>query len=122
MKPALTEYLRDTSVSQSQSQSQTTAGVRENGDAHAQGKQGGRGVKAVFVGTRRTDPHGALLTHFDETDADWPRFMRIHPVIDWHYREVWRVSSPLPLDPRHIQCPARHRGEDPRKRGKKKLK
>ncbi|RYP30475.1 hypothetical protein DL767_006216 [Monosporascus sp. MG133] len=49
----------------------------------------GRAVRAVFVGTRRTDPHGAALSHFDETDQDWPRFMRIHPVIDWHYREVW---------------------------------
>ncbi|ORY58029.1 uncharacterized protein BCR38DRAFT_353293 [Pseudomassariella vexata] len=46
-------------------------------------------IKAVFVGTRRTDPHGARLTFFDETDRDWPRFMRIHPVIDWHYREIW---------------------------------
>ena len=91
MKAALTEYLHDTSISQSkshpQSQSQSQSKTEVNGD----GKQG-RGVKAVFVGTRRTDPHGALLTHFDETDADWPRFMRIHPVIDWHYREVWRVS------------------------------
>ncbi|KAI2464113.1 putative FAD synthetase [Annulohypoxylon bovei var. microspora] len=60
MKPALTAYLR------------------ERPD-----------VKAVFVGTRRTDPHGAALSFFDETDADWPRFMRVHPVIDWHYREVW---------------------------------
>lgn len=49
-------------------------------------------VRAVFVGTRRTDPHGADLTFFDETDAGWPRFMRVHPVIDWHYREVWGVS------------------------------
>ncbi|KAH7031477.1 uncharacterized protein B0I36DRAFT_289566 [Microdochium trichocladiopsis] len=46
-------------------------------------------IKAVFVGTRRTDPHGGKLTFFDETDRDWPRFMRIHPVIDWHYREIW---------------------------------
>ncbi|KAI1101842.1 putative FAD synthetase [Jackrogersella minutella] len=60
MKPALTAYLRERPE-----------------------------VKAVFVGTRRTDPHGADLTFFDETDSDWPRFMRIHPVIDWHYREVW---------------------------------
>ncbi|KAK8119434.1 FAD synthetase [Apiospora kogelbergensis] len=36
-------------------------------------------VKAVFVGTRRTDPHGAALSFFDETDPDWPRFMRVHP-------------------------------------------
>lgn len=53
-------------------------------------------VKAVFVGTRRTDPHGAALTFFDETDQDWPRFMRVHPVIDWHYREVWGVSVFFP--------------------------
>lgn len=43
------------------------------------------GVKAIFVGTRRTDPHGEKLTHFDPTDSGWPSFMRIHPVIDWHY-------------------------------------
>lgn len=49
-------------------------------------------VKAILVGTRRTDPHGGLLTHFDMTDGGWPRFMRVHPVIDWHYREIWAVS------------------------------
>jgi FAD synthetase len=49
-------------------------------------------VKAIFVGTRRTDPHGALLTNFDPTDNGWPPFMRIHPVIDWRYAEIWAVS------------------------------
>ena len=49
-------------------------------------------VKAIFVGTRRTDPHGKFLTHFDPTDKDWPQFMRVHPVIDWHYAEIWAVS------------------------------
>jgi len=33
-------------------------------------------VKAIFVGTRRTDPHGGSLTFFDETDRGWPKFMR----------------------------------------------
>lgn len=47
-------------------------------------------VKAIFVGTRRTDPHGDKLTHFDPTDAGWPAFMRIHPVIDWHYGKISR--------------------------------
>lgn len=42
-------------------------------------------IKAIFVGTRRTDPHGEKLTHFDPTDGGWPDFMRVHPVIDWHY-------------------------------------
>ncbi|EXJ55255.1 hypothetical protein A1O7_08181 [Cladophialophora yegresii CBS 114405] len=46
-------------------------------------------VKAIFVGTRRTDPHGSHLTHFDPTDHNWPDFMRIHPVIDWHLSEIW---------------------------------
>jgi len=48
-------------------------------------------VKAIFVGTRRTDPHGGLLKHFDPTDHGWPAFMRVHPVIDWHYVDVWTV-------------------------------
>lgn len=52
-------------------------------------------VKAIFVGTRRTDPHGAELTHFDPTDHGWPEFMRIHPVIDWHYVEIWTVRHLL---------------------------
>ncbi|CAG8961633.1 hypothetical protein HYFRA_00006170 [Hymenoscyphus fraxineus] len=46
-------------------------------------------VKAILVGTRRTDPNGGSLTHFDHTDHGWPGFMRCHPVIDWHYAEIW---------------------------------
>ena len=51
------------------------------------------GVKAVLVGTRRTDPNGAGLSAFDRTDGKWPDFMRVHPVIDWRYGEVWTVSN-----------------------------
>jgi hypothetical protein len=62
-------------------------------------------VKAIFVGTRRTDPHGALLTHFDPTDHGWPPFMRVHPVIDWHYAEIWTVSlSSLPTTTLNYTC------------------
>ena len=50
-------------------------------------------IKAIFVGTRRTDPHGATLKYFDPTDRGWPSFERIHPVIDWHYAEIWTVSD-----------------------------
>ncbi|KAK7956317.1 uncharacterized protein PG986_005539 [Apiospora aurea] len=63
-------------------------------------------VKAVFVGTRRTDPHGAALGFFDETDQDWPRFMRVHPVIDWHYREVWGFIRALDVP----YCPLYDKG------------
>ncbi|ORY82353.1 hypothetical protein BCR35DRAFT_303752 [Leucosporidium creatinivorum] len=46
-------------------------------------------VKAVLVGTRRGDPHGANLTPFVPTDAGWPAFMRVHPILDWTYDEIW---------------------------------
>ncbi|PMD13673.1 adenine nucleotide alpha hydrolases-like protein [Hyaloscypha hepaticicola] len=55
-------------------------------------------VKAILVGTRRTDPHGQSLTHFDMTDSGWPAFMRVHPVIDWHYAEIWAFI-------RHFEIP-----------------
>ncbi|KUJ16190.1 adenine nucleotide alpha hydrolases-like protein [Mollisia scopiformis] len=55
-------------------------------------------IKAILVGTRRTDPHGENLTHFDETDSGWPAFMRVHPVIDWHYAEIWAFI-------RHFEIP-----------------
>ncbi|KAL8840663.1 MAG: hypothetical protein Q9176_003776 [Flavoplaca citrina] len=58
------------------------------------------GVEAIFVGTRRTDPHGGMLSGegFDMTDGGWPRFMRVHPVIEWHYVEVWAFL-------RHLNIP-----------------
>lgn len=46
-------------------------------------------VEAVLVGTRRNDPHGQNLKHFDPTDQGWPAFMRVHPIIDWSYAQVW---------------------------------
>jgi FAD synthetase len=55
-------------------------------------------VKAIFVGTRRTDPHGSDLTFFDPTDRGWPEFMRIHPVIDWHYAEIWTFLRELGVE------------------------
>ncbi|KAL7273071.1 3'-phosphoadenosine 5'-phosphosulfate sulfotransferase [Rhizina undulata] len=54
-------------------------------------------IKAIFVGTRRTDPHGEFLTHFDMTDHGWPEFMRIHPVVDWHYQDVWTFLRHLDI-------------------------
>ncbi|KAI9170842.1 putative FAD synthase [Paramyrothecium foliicola] len=63
-------------------------------------------VRAIFVGTRRTDPHGENLKHFDPTDAGWPDFMRVHPVIDWHYTEIWAFIRHLGID----YCPLYDQG------------
>ncbi|KAI5453876.1 NADH:ubiquinone oxidoreductase [Naganishia albida] len=49
----------------------------------------GRGVRAFLVGTRRGDPHGSRLSVRTLTDKDWPQFMRVHPILDWRYTDVW---------------------------------
>lgn len=57
----------------------------------------GKDIKAIFVGTRRTDPHGGKLAPFDMTDRGWPEFMRVHPVLDWRYAEVWAFLRHLDI-------------------------
>lgn len=48
-------------------------------------------VKAVIVGTRRSDPHGRELGDTNRTDVEkgWPDLMRVHPILDWSYQTVW---------------------------------
>lgn len=58
------------------------------------------------MGTRRTDPHGEKLTHFDRTDHGWPDFVRVHPVIDWHYVEIWAFIRHLGIE----YCPLYDQG------------
>ncbi|KAL2869223.1 FAD synthase [Aspergillus lucknowensis] len=55
-------------------------------------------VKAIFVGTRRSDPYGEKLDYFARTDSGWPDFMRIHSVVDWRYAEIWAFIKCLDLD------------------------
>lgn len=55
----------------------------------------GQGVQAVLVGTRRGDPHGATLQPRQATDSSWPQFLRVHPILDWSYGEVWEFLREL---------------------------
>jgi len=52
-------------------------------------------INAILIGTRRTDPHGATLSHRNMTDNGWPRFERINPIINWSYSEVWSFLRQL---------------------------
>ncbi|KAF4613016.1 hypothetical protein D9613_011029 [Agrocybe pediades] len=46
-------------------------------------------ITAILIGTRRTDPHGAKLSHRNMTDPGWPSFERVNPIINWSYTDVW---------------------------------
>ncbi|KAI0293922.1 hypothetical protein BC826DRAFT_1013244 [Russula brevipes] len=52
-------------------------------------------VEAILIGTRRTDPHGATLDFRVRTDPDWPPFVRVHPIINWAYADVWTFLRQL---------------------------
>ncbi|KAL2822986.1 FAD synthetase [Aspergillus granulosus] len=55
-------------------------------------------TKAIFIGTRRSDPYGERLKFFSPTDGGWPEFMRIHSVVEWRYAEIWAFTKALDLD------------------------
>mmetsp|Transcript_13292 Transcript_13292/g.22444 ORF Transcript_13292/g.22444 Transcript_13292/m.22444 type:complete len:336 (+) Transcript_13292:139-1146(+) len=46
-------------------------------------------LKAFVMGTRRGDPNGAEQDAFCPSSPGWPLFMRVNPIIDWTYNEVW---------------------------------
>ncbi|KAF8500177.1 adenine nucleotide alpha hydrolases-like protein [Russula emetica] len=54
-------------------------------------------VEAILIGTRRTDPHGATLGFRVKTDPDWPPFVRVHPIINWDYADVWTFLRRLKI-------------------------
>ncbi len=46
-------------------------------------------VNGVLVGVRNTDPWASGVEEIAETDNGWPKFLRIHPILNWTYSEVW---------------------------------
>ncbi|KAG9045075.1 3'-phosphoadenosine 5'-phosphosulfate sulfotransferase [Tulasnella sp. UAMH 9824] len=64
--------------------------ARGNDDAQdGRNDESVKDIAAIFVGTRRGDPHGAKLDFVTPTDPGWPQFMRVHPIINWSYADVW---------------------------------
>ncbi|EFA77806.1 hypothetical protein PPL_09304 [Heterostelium album PN500] len=47
-------------------------------------------IKAIFAGTRSTDPYSSHLTEFTQTDPSWPQFIRVSPILEWNYADVWK--------------------------------
>jgi len=55
------------------------------------------GTKAFVLGTRDGDPGSQYLDHFSPTDGDWPRIMRVNPILHWRYKDVWTFIRNLSL-------------------------
>lgn len=46
-------------------------------------------LRASLVGMRKGDPGTANLQSFALTDPDWPPLMRVNPILNWSYSQVW---------------------------------
>ncbi|KAI0982126.1 hypothetical protein GJ496_000576 [Pomphorhynchus laevis] len=44
---------------------------------------------ACIMGSRRSDPGCSDLSVLAVTDNGWPSFIRINPIIDWSYTDIW---------------------------------
>jgi FAD synthetase len=55
------------------------------------------GLEAIFLGLRSSDPEGVGVGHFAMTSDDWPRAMRVMPILDWTYHDVWTYIDLLSI-------------------------
>jgi 3'-phosphoadenosine 5'-phosphosulfate sulfotransferase (PAPS reductase)/FAD synthetase len=55
-------------------------------------------INSILLGTRRSDgPYFKQMSAFAPTDGDWPEFMRINPILDWTFSEIWYFIRKLQL-------------------------
>ena len=54
-------------------------------------------IKAVILGTRSSDPGNENVGNFAPSDGDWPTMMRVNPIINWKYSDVWTFIRSLTI-------------------------
>lgn len=55
-------------------------------------------IEAIFIGTRKDDlKPGTKMEPMTPTDNDWPKFMRINPILNWTYGQVWDFIRELEI-------------------------
>jgi FAD synthetase len=55
-------------------------------------------IKAIVLGTRRGDPNAGDQEYFCPSSEGWPPFMRVNPIIDWTYHDVWAFLKHIGVD------------------------
>ncbi|KAJ4807647.1 phosphoadenosine phosphosulfate (PAPS) reductase family protein [Rhynchospora pubera] len=55
-------------------------------------------TQAIFLGTRIGDPNALGQDQFSPSSPGWPPFMRVNPILDWSYRDVWSFLLTCKLD------------------------
>ncbi|KAK4767571.1 hypothetical protein SAY86_015321 [Trapa natans] len=46
-------------------------------------------IRAILLGVRIGDPTAVGQEQFSPSSPGWPPFMRVNPILDWSYRDVW---------------------------------
>ncbi|XP_017758416.1 PREDICTED: FAD synthase-like isoform X2 [Eufriesea mexicana] len=47
-------------------------------------------LKASLMGMRKGDPGTENLGAFTPTDSSWPNLIRVNPILNWSYDQVWK--------------------------------
>lgn len=55
------------------------------------------GIGSFFLGQRKTDPNCSSIKEFAITSEDWVHAMRIFPILNWTYKDIWEYIDTLEL-------------------------
>ncbi|XP_029052450.1 FAD synthase-like isoform X3 [Osmia bicornis bicornis] len=47
-------------------------------------------LKASLMGMRKGDPGSENVEAFTPTDPNWPKLIRVNPILNWSYDQVWK--------------------------------